>query len=379
MASVAWPRPCAPTAGGPPTAAEPGAPGSGSQASGPSASPSSRDTRTQWRDRGGSIACCRSSEPNARDAAPRASGGPTWRITPGSVYSRQYRSSSEGASGRRRRHGVYRSPATSALRVDRAPQVGPCARVEALVEEVAQVNPGFAQQGLEETATVEPEQPRRDGAAVLGGDAAIVGVEHGRLRAEDRHVAVEEVTGVVGDGAITEIAGRELPVARGEFDQFGHARRIDGSLGQPLRDFGDGEFRRARFVVSAAGFVDRVVVEHREEGFRRLRPARPGGHFGVVAQDFAHVVEVVVRPRRFGVGGLQRGELLFGKLDWRDRGHGSGGWEALPTILRRPSMGECFPCNQHRIRLRHSNEAALQPAGVAWHALYADSHMRRAW
>src|SRR3546814_8097468 len=61
-------------------------------------------------------------------------------------------------------------PATSALRVDRAPQVGPCARVEALVEEVAQVNPGFAQQGLEETATFEPEQPRRDGAAVLGGD-----------------------------------------------------------------------------------------------------------------------------------------------------------------------------------------------------------------
>src|SRR3546814_2866371 len=120
--------------------------------------PSSRDTRTQWRDRGGSIACGRSSEPNAHDAAPRASGGPTWRITPGSVYSRQYRSSSEGASGRRRR------PATSALRVDRAPQVGPCARVEALVEEVAQVNPGFAQQGLEETATVEPEQPRRDGA-----------------------------------------------------------------------------------------------------------------------------------------------------------------------------------------------------------------------
>src|SRR3546814_2339263 len=117
---------------------------------------------------------------------------------------------SEGASGRRRR------PATSALRVDRAPQVGPCARVEALVEEVAQVNPGFAQQGLEETATVEPEQPRRDGAAVLGGDAAIVGVEHGRLRAEDRHVAVEEVTGVAGDGAITEIAGRELPVGRGE-------------------------------------------------------------------------------------------------------------------------------------------------------------------
>src|SRR3546814_4063123 len=73
-----------------------------------------------------------------------------------------------------------------------------------------------------------------------------VGVEHGRLRAEDRHVAVEEVAGVVGDGAITEIAGRELPVARGEFDQIGHARRIDGSLGQPLRDFGDGEFRRER-------------------------------------------------------------------------------------------------------------------------------------
>src|SRR3546814_11634534 len=86
--------------------------------------------------------------------------------------------------------------------------------VEARVEEVAQVNPGCAQQGLEETATVEPEQPRRDGAAVLGGDAAIVGVEHGRLRAEDRHVAVEEVAGVVGDGALPEIAGRELPVAR---------------------------------------------------------------------------------------------------------------------------------------------------------------------
>src|SRR3546814_11216252 len=72
--------------------------------------------------------------------------------------------------------------------------------------------------------------------------------------------------------------------------------------------------------LAAAGFVDRVVVEHREEGFRRLHPARPGGHFGVVAQDFAHVVEVVVRPRRFGGGGLQRGELIFGRLDWRDRG-----------------------------------------------------------
>src|SRR3546814_18838217 len=81
--------------------------------------------------------------------------------------------------------------------------------------------------------------------------------------------------------------------------------------------------------LAAAGFVDRVVVEHREEGFRRLRPARPGGPFGVVAQDFAHVVEVVVRPRRFGVGGLPRGELLLGKLDWRDRGHGSGGWDTL--------------------------------------------------
>src|SRR3546814_18047839 len=73
-------------------------------------------------------------------------------------------------------------------------------------------------------------------------------------------------------------------------------------------------------------------------------------HFGVVAQDFAHVVEVVVRPRWFGVGGLQRCELIFGKLDWRDRGHGSGGWEALPTILRRPSMGECFPCNRSEER-----------------------------
>src|SRR3546814_15153819 len=94
----------------------------------------------------------------------------------------------------------------------------------------------------------------------------------------------------------------------------------------------------------AAGFVDRVVVEHREEGFRRLRPARPGGHFGVVAQDFAHVLEVVVRPRRFGVGGLQRGELLFGKLDWRDRGHGSGGWEALPTILSSEEPPEGTEC-----------------------------------
>src|SRR3546814_13309674 len=106
-------------------------------------------------------------------------------------------------------------------------------------------------------------------------------------------------------------------------------------LGQPLRDFGDGEFRRARFVVAAAGFVDRVVVEHREEGFRRLRPARPGGHFGVVAQDFAHVVEVVVCPRWFGVGGLQRSELIFVKLVWRDWGHGRGGWEALQTYFRR--------------------------------------------
>src|SRR3546814_16967474 len=93
----------------------------------------------------------------------------SWRITPGSVYSRQYRSSSAGASGRRRRHGVYRSPATSALRVDRAPQVGPCARVEALVEEVAQVNPGFAPQGLEDTATVDPAQHPRDGAGGHGG------------------------------------------------------------------------------------------------------------------------------------------------------------------------------------------------------------------
>src|SRR3546814_4604704 len=136
----------------------------------------------------------------------------------------QYNTSSEDTSGRSGRNDGYRSAATSALRVDRAPQVGPCARVEALVEEVAQVNPGFAQQNLEETATVEPEQPRRDGAAVLGGDAAIVGVEHGRLRAEDRHVAVEEVAGVVGDGALTEIAGRELPGARGGFGRFGHAR-----------------------------------------------------------------------------------------------------------------------------------------------------------
>src|SRR3546814_17737174 len=119
----------------------------------------------------------RGGAPNARDAAPRASGGPTWRITPGSVYSRQYRSSSEGASGRRRRHGVYRSPATSALRVDRAPQVGPCARVEALVEEVAQVNPGFSQQGLEETATVEPAQ--RSGERRVGTEERHTVAERG--------------------------------------------------------------------------------------------------------------------------------------------------------------------------------------------------------
>src|SRR5690606_3775978 len=97
----------------------------------------------------------------------------------------------------------------SAFLVDRAPQVGPGPRVVALVEEIAQVDPRAAEQCLQEAATVEPEQPRRHGAAVLGRDAAVVGIERGGFGTEDRHVAIEEVAGVVGDGAAAEIPRRK--------------------------------------------------------------------------------------------------------------------------------------------------------------------------
>src|SRR5690606_20224654 len=138
-------------------------------------------------------------------AASGASGAATWRITCGSVYRRQYNRSSEDTSLRRCRRAERRSPRTSALLVDRAPQVGARAGVVALVEEVAEVDARLAEQRLEEAPAVEPEQPCRHLAPILGRDAAVVGTEHLRLGAEDRHVAVEEMACVVGKRIVAEI------------------------------------------------------------------------------------------------------------------------------------------------------------------------------
>src|SRR5688500_7992814 len=78
------------------------------------------------------------------------------------------------------------------------------------MEEVAEEDAFARQQRLEETASVELEQPRRDVAAVFGGDAAVVGVEDGGFGAEDGHVAIEEMHGVGSCRIIHEVIRREL-------------------------------------------------------------------------------------------------------------------------------------------------------------------------
>src|SRR5690606_2735917 len=83
----------------------------------------------------------------------------------------------------------------STLAGDRPPQVGAGGRVQALVEEVAEVDAWPGQQRLEEAAPVGPVQPAGHVAAVFGGDGAVVGVERVRIGAEDRHVAIEEMAG----------------------------------------------------------------------------------------------------------------------------------------------------------------------------------------
>ena len=75
------------------------------------------------------------------------------------------------------------------------------------MEEVAQVDALAAQQSAQEAAPVQAVQPGRDHAAVLLRDRAVVGVERIRGRAEDGHVAVEEVAAVVAVGAKPELIG----------------------------------------------------------------------------------------------------------------------------------------------------------------------------
>ena len=84
------------------------------------------------------------------------------------------------------------------------------------MEEIAEEDALLRQQRLQEAAAVAPEQPPRHVAAVFGGDAAVVGIEHRRFGAEDGHVAVEEMAGVGGGCVVAEIGRRETAVACGE-------------------------------------------------------------------------------------------------------------------------------------------------------------------
>jgi hypothetical protein len=179
---------------------------------------------------------------------------------------------------------------------------------------IAEKDPFALEQRFEEAAAVEPEQRAGHVAAILGGDAAVVGVERGRFGAEDGHVAVEEQTGFFVD-----VVARDRAVARGQFDQFGDAVGVDALARQPARDVVARQQRRAGFVVASAGVVDRVVVQHRQRDFARLAPARAGGDVGVVAQHFGDMADVVVSARRGGVGGFERG-ALFRRQGQRQRG-----------------------------------------------------------
>src|SRR5688500_19281964 len=104
----------------------------------------------------------------------------------------------------------------------RAPQVDPRPRIEALVEPLAEENTFLRQQPLQKTAPVELEQPCRHVAAILRGDAAVVGGKGGCVGGEDRHVAIEE------QGRIAVHVGwREGAMARGEVDRDLKSTRLN--------------------------------------------------------------------------------------------------------------------------------------------------------
>src|SRR5690606_28355240 len=194
-----------------------------------------------------------------------------------------------------------------------------------------------------------PEQPPRDLAAVLGGNGAVVGVEHGRIRAEDGHIAIQEMAGVGGQGRASEIAGRELAVARGQLDQLGDAVGIHLRLRQPARDLGARQRRRARLVVLAPRHVHRIVVEHGQAHCPGLEPARAFGNRLVMAQDVADVAEVVVGARRPRIGALQRMQHAVGQAGGPVQAcHGRTTSAAPTTTSRAPatramSTGRCAP------------------------------------
>ncbi len=118
---------------------------------------------------------------------------------------------------------------------------------------------------------------------------------------------------------------------RREFDQVGDATRVDAGLRLPLRDLLDREPCRSRLVVAAPRLVDRVVVEHRQCHFARLRPARPRRNLVVMPQHLANMVEVVVGPRRLRMRRFQRAALRFAQ-DERQAGdrHGISARDAAP-------------------------------------------------
>ena len=165
-------------------------------------------------------------------------------------------------------------------------------------------------------------------APVLGGDATVVGIEHRRLGAEDGHVAIEEQRGFVVD-----VARLQAAVARGQFDQVRDPPRVDAGGRPPAGDVGYRQLGRTRFVVATSGFVDRIVVQHRQRDFRRLPPAWSCGDVVVMPQHFLHVLEVVVRARRRRVGRFERGALFVWQVQRQRDSHRQGSVSiAMPPL-----------------------------------------------
>src|SRR5690606_35798956 len=72
-------------------------------------------------------------------------------------------------------------------------QIAPGFFFQPRMEEIAQENAIARQQSVQEASAVEPEQPPGQDSGVLLRDGAVVCIEHVRGRAQDRHVAIQEV------------------------------------------------------------------------------------------------------------------------------------------------------------------------------------------